>query len=348
MLKTRRQQIIFVGLLIAIAVFVWQVIALMRFNDTAAPIEKPLKAKAEKDSVLALKVSQLKQKQAGNHHAKHKQPNFATVHKFMPQAANKNQKNYIKLMGQYQNLQIERRIVQTQEAIAQARLKIVETEEKLSKIKPMDRLVKFTEEKVKKPAQYKLVYTGKNQDQWMATLKHEGQLIDINLGEKLAGLGIATTINSEEVVFKNRQNTIVINFNGTKRNAISALASKKPSNVVKAEMTKQSVELNRKVVNAILPEQVKVKNKVMSYSALPSARENQVFNRDFKDKPQRKEHKVVNQTHTLELHKNHEPEKKLTHSNVLEKANRAASKQENFSNRPARNFTIKTDLKNKA
>lgn len=126
------------------------------------------------------------------------------------------QQQYLQLVNRYQILRLQKMIAQSNQQIAQAELGAAEAEAKLGKFRGSRDVVNVATPNVKRvrPSRaYQLVYTGQSNGRWNATLKRNGQLIDVHVGSTVAG-GRVMAINSQRVILQQGRRRAVINFGG--------------------------------------------------------------------------------------------------------------------------------------
>ena len=135
---------------------------------------------------------------------------------------NPNQTQYIRLINQYQLLSMERMVAESGQEIAEAKLKAAEARSQL------DKIAQFSDIDAPNPIAVKdmpsaglqLVYTGRQNGQWSATLRKGQDLMDVAVGDTIPDNGRVVAINSNNVTLADNGASILVTFNGViQRNA---------------------------------------------------------------------------------------------------------------------------------
>ncbi|MDF2868376.1 MAG: sporulation and cell division repeat protein, partial [Gammaproteobacteria bacterium] len=156
---------------------------------------------------------------------------------------------YLKLIQEYQLLQVQRRIAEDTRAIAVAKLETVKALAETSKfggpglgsnsmaIGSMD-------------SDYKLVFTGQEAGQWTATLKMNDQLMDVVTGTNLPDGYKVMVVAGDSVTLQKADKQKVVSFLGVSESSVTEQAENSPA-------TKQAKA--DALLQIIAPEQVKKK-----------------------------------------------------------------------------------------
>jgi septal ring-binding cell division protein DamX len=127
------------------------------------------------------------------------------------------QQQYMKLVNEYQMLQMQSMIAQTQATIAKSR---AQTAEALSKLNDLSGgstdiadlgLVQTTSND---SGDYELIYTGQENGQWTATLKKGGQFNDVTAGTALPDGTKVLSVDSSGVAIVENKVKKLVTFNG--------------------------------------------------------------------------------------------------------------------------------------
>lgn len=198
---TTRQKVLIALLALVLVVLIWQIYLIIK------PIVPSYEPKLAKNFTSLTQVRPM---------VKH-----AGIKTIESQATlTKDQQNYIALINQYQFLQVQQKIAKGRQKIAEFKLKEAEAVAKLDKIEGKAKQhINFQPLVVSptKPTKAELVYTGRDQGHWSATLRYDGQLVDIAKDSKIAGLGTVTAINSKSVTLMHDKQAFIITFVGTKK-----------------------------------------------------------------------------------------------------------------------------------
>jgi hypothetical protein len=169
------------------------------------------------------------------------------------------QQQYMKLVNEYQMLQMQSMIAQTQATIAKSR---AQTAEALSKLNDLSGgstdiadlgLVQTTSND---SGDYELIYTGQENGQWTATLKKGGQFNDVTAGTALPDGTKVLSVDSSGVAIVENKVKKLVTFNGvtgfTEPTAAPAVVEKpadKPADkTVDKPVTKTEVKVENKSV----------------------------------------------------------------------------------------------------
>lgn len=168
-------------------------------------------------------------------------------------AVSANDTEYLKLIQEYQLLQIQRRIAEDTRAIAIAKLEtakaVVETN-KFAGVNNFNSGIDATGSSV--DHDYKLVFTGQEAGQWTATLKINDQLMDVVPGTTLPDGYKVTTVDGDSVIIQKGSKQKTVNFLGVHESEID---NKSSSNSV---ITNQQANADA-LLQVIAPEKVKKK-----------------------------------------------------------------------------------------
>lgn len=133
------------------------------------------------------------------------------------------QYGYLRLVNEYQILQMQQMIAQTSQSIALARLNAAKARAELNKYYasssinvntiPVNSAFNNSETVPGNQGQYQLVYTGEQTGRWEATLRRGGQYLDVSIGSQIDG-GTVASIDDNNVTLNNGSQKTVISFFG--------------------------------------------------------------------------------------------------------------------------------------
>lgn len=181
---TKKQQIQIIAISLALIILIWQLKAM--YSESAAPLSATTKTAVTPD------------KMALNKPVSHLPP--------VDQA----QSEYLRLVNEYQTIQMQRMIAEGYEAIAIARRNTA---------KALSETVLITGSSANMPGSetsrsngdFELIYTGQEGGLWAATLKKGNQTFDVVLGTVIGNMHV-TKIDDSSVTVKQGDKTRVINF----------------------------------------------------------------------------------------------------------------------------------------
>lgn len=201
----KRQKVLVVLVVIALAVLAWQVYEFIGPKDSTSQIAaRSTSAKAMLNAQDAQTANAL--------------TNAAQV--VMPQGTNgaqiqENQQQYMQLITQYQMAQIKRMIAQDNEAIAQANYSAAEAMNNISKLSGgASGLSSMQPDNVSSSGDYQLVYTGEQNNQWTATLKKGGQFHDVTTGSQLPDGTQVLSVDDNSVLIQEGTAKKLVTFHG--------------------------------------------------------------------------------------------------------------------------------------
>lgn len=154
------------------------------------------------------------------------------------------QADYVALVNQAQRLEMEKVIAANSQAIAEARLRTAQAEAQLANYATTAKDLNVSTVVPKVMSRYQLVYTGKFQNQWTATLRKGSELIDINVGNRLDNGATVTAINGEEVIIRKKDKETIIGFDGqqSKIVPVKKLAQLTPEQVAQMAAISDTLE----------------------------------------------------------------------------------------------------------
>lgn len=133
------------------------------------------------------------------------------------------QYGYLRLVNEYQILQMQQMIAQTSQSIALARLNAAKARAELNKYYasssinvntiPVNSGLNSAEAMPSNQGQYQLVYTGEQTGRWEATLRRGGQYLDVSIGSQIDG-GTVASIDDNNVTLNNGSQKTIISFFG--------------------------------------------------------------------------------------------------------------------------------------
>ncbi|HEV2613704.1 MAG TPA: SPOR domain-containing protein [Gammaproteobacteria bacterium] len=201
----KRQKVIALFLVIAVVVLAWQVYDLV--GDKGGSLSLPgrsLKQASDPTAVVKPMISV--------------QPAVAPMTSTSSGSTTPYQKQYMKLVNEYQLLQMQGMIAQQQATIAKSR---AQTAEALSKINDLSGAgdASIADLNVATPAtnesgDYELIYTGQENGQWTATLKKGGQFNDVTAGSVLPDGTKVLSVDDNGVLIDENNVKKIVTFNG--------------------------------------------------------------------------------------------------------------------------------------
>jgi len=217
-MKIEKKQITLLILTVcALGFLVWQFFRLIG-DDLSAQDRASYAIAQARNTVIAQKKQILEQPQT--------QPTTAT-----PPT---NNNPYVRLVDQYQMLQMEHKLLTEQLEIAKLKAKIAT----LNKENTSMLNTAHPENYSQSNALYQLVYLAQQNHQWTATILKGNQYKTVNTGDKLANGDHVLQINAHGVILKNPKQRIQLTFNGV---GVTALKSKHPKTHPLAAKNKNSV-----------------------------------------------------------------------------------------------------------
>lgn len=125
-----------------------------------------------------------------------------------------NDTEYLRLLNQYQLLQVQRRIAEDTRAIAIAKLDTAKAVAETAKYTGSNNLGTSAIASLGADRDYKLMFTGQADGQWIATLKKNEQLMDVIAGTRLPDGYTVVSVESDAVTLKRGDKQKVISFLG--------------------------------------------------------------------------------------------------------------------------------------
>lgn len=213
----KRQKIIAGFLVLAVVVLAWQVYDLLGDGSGSVPVSIGT-------------VSSVKQTDNPAQVMKSK-----SIEPAQPQVS-ADQQQYMKLVNEYQMLQMQNMIAQTQASIAKARAETAESIAKLDDLSGSDANIVdlgLSSSNTTTAGNYELIYTGQENGQWTATLKKGGQFNDVTTGSVLPDGTKIISVDDNGVVLVQDKIKKLLTFNGMTTIAAQTPAAPKKVNVVK-------------------------------------------------------------------------------------------------------------------
>lgn len=237
MTLTTRQKLLIPVLIIILAFLAWEIFSTVKESNFMGVASQPSAVLQKPDVPAAPKAMPFNQ--------------METAEAAKPAKLNPEQLAYVELISRYKRLQMEKLIADNSQAIAQAKLKTAEADQKLAGIsgKALNLPMQATAEP---RAIYKLVYTGKLQGHWTATLRRGSELIDISVGNRLADGSTVVAINGSEVVLSNGVSHQTIGFNGLIQSVAHGKKSEKSTPPQLAETKPPKIEKKKSVSANVL------------------------------------------------------------------------------------------------
>jgi predicted transcriptional regulator len=127
---------------------------------------------------------------------------------------------YLKLIQEYQLLQVQRRIAEDTRAIAVAKLETVKALAEASKFGGSGNSGPHTVSMGSMDTDYKLVFTGQEAGQWTATLKMNDQLMDVVTGTTLPDGYKVTAVDGDAVTLQRADKQKIISFLGVNESQV--------------------------------------------------------------------------------------------------------------------------------
>lgn len=223
MTLTKKQKLLLVLLLLTLGVLLLQ-IRTMLLSDSSARSETR-QAQFQSRVVKPLSANQGRLPRSPSRHSKtqttSKTPNTPIAS--APPELTKRQKEYLDLVNHYKITQMKRLIAKDDEAIAVSRehaaKAALETQSMLSKAgvnQPNQSTASKTlPNLLPEEDEYKLIYTGKHDGHWIATIKYHGHLEDVLQGSYLPNDAKVIAINQDAIVLSKGEHKKVVSFYDT-------------------------------------------------------------------------------------------------------------------------------------
>lgn len=244
-----KQKILIPVTVVVLGILGWQLYSFMGADNAPAPAAKPITMSAMNSAVQPRQptpVSDMSVPQPARQPA----AVVSDQDKQRLREISQSDAEYLKLIQEYQLLQVQRRIAEDTRAIAVAKLETVKALAETSKFGgsgnlgsnlPMGNI----------DSDYKLVFTGQEAGQWTATLKMNDQLMDVVTGTHLPDGYKVMMVNGDSVTLQKADKQKVISFLGINESQVTTQDETVPA-------TRQAKA--DALLQIIAPEQVK-KNK---------------------------------------------------------------------------------------
>jgi septal ring-binding cell division protein DamX len=211
----KRQKVIVVLIVLALAVLVWQIYKIASSEHAAPAAASVSSSTAPTKSTRFPAVAQAVHTNAVETAAMLSNAASNTTTS-ATDTSGANQQNYLELVNEYQMSEIQRMIAEDQASIAQARYTAAEALSKITALSGssanLSDLVGTTDQT--NSAGYELIYTGEDSGQWTATLKKNGQFNDVTAGSVLPDGANVLSVDDNGVLLQIGNKKELITFNG--------------------------------------------------------------------------------------------------------------------------------------
>jgi|GEM_PF-3469575 len=233
----KRQKIVAILLAIVGIILVWQLYELFAGNKTVPKAAAPMATTAMRQPAMAVTPAATAEQLAQNATAPGGDASAAVN-------PSNNQSAYLRLVNEYQMAQLQRMIAEDNEAIAIAKQNAAKASSETAKLMGGSSLMSTANNTQTNSNDYQLVYTGQQADNsWSATLKKNGQNLDVLVGSQLPDGSRVLSIDDNGVLLQQGTIKKLVTFSGvTQTNTQPGAENKQPQPVaMRAAQAMQAV-----------------------------------------------------------------------------------------------------------
>lgn len=246
----RKQKLLIPAIIIVLGVLVWQLYGMMHGGSSMPAAAKPaLPARPAAATSTSAPGASPMAAPAQPQTARTAVPAVSEQDKQRLRDISQTDAEYLKLIQEYQLLQVQRRIAEDTRAIAVAKLETAKALAESVKYGGAGNMGSNMPGAGSFDNDYKLVFTGQEAGQWTATLKMNDQLMDVVAGTNLPDGYKVVAVDSDSVTLQKNDRQKVISFLGVSESQVA-----KQVNEPQAKQTEANA-----LLHIIAPGQVKKK-----------------------------------------------------------------------------------------